>query len=293
MKKTFTLIELLVVIAIIAILASMLLPALSKAREKAKGVKCVSNQKQCLLGLLMYADEFGGYIQTTHGYQAPEGNACWFWKAIYGEGNIYGANKGWFNENNRTKYPGAVCMRYITNRMMDCPSHVNWNNGGAAQANYYNESACYAIPSRWANMGNWDGQTASLVAYHWPPRTGTDSKSFGFEFLLLSNAPVPPAKVFTICDSGWDETRNPKKKAGAYNVDFTTNNQGNGFIEATHSGKGNVGFWDGHVEPLAPIQLAQIGAYSSGTTVSAAYVLEPAKGGIPVYYSGLKKRNEL
>ena len=66
-KRAFTLVELLVVVGIIAVLISLLLPALSRAREAAKATRCLSNIKQLSNALAMYVNENNGWLPVQPG----------------------------------------------------------------------------------------------------------------------------------------------------------------------------------------------------------------------------------
>ncbi len=87
-SSPFTLIELLVVVAIIAILASLLLPALTKARMKARIVNCVSQTKNISTGLLLYTDDYEAQLPTHRGRAIGESNynswqsTYWMWQMM-------------------------------------------------------------------------------------------------------------------------------------------------------------------------------------------------------------------
>ena len=96
-RNNFTLIELLIIIAIISILASMLLPALSAAKEVAKGAACLSNLKNMGFVLLNYADYHNGYIQKTN-------NPVWLAYMDVGNSNIYKCPTVDYNSTANTAY---------------------------------------------------------------------------------------------------------------------------------------------------------------------------------------------
>ena len=103
-SRAFTLIELLVVIAIIAILAAMLLPALSKAKSKAKQTGCISNMRQIGIALIMYADNYNQYPANlwTPATGAAQDMYVWQPRLL----SLMGNNRNAFN------CPGALAQSY-------------------------------------------------------------------------------------------------------------------------------------------------------------------------------------